>query len=72
MVYTNTQAFPYSLLLKAHQAAREADFLGTDDASLVERLGSEVVVVPGLYENLKITTPEDLVIGEAILQRRQA
>lgn len=64
------QTFSYSLLKKAHQEAKLDGFLGTDDASLVERLGGQVRVVLGSYENLKITTPEDLIIGEAILRRR--
>ena len=42
----------------------------TDDASLVERLGHGVKVFCGSYENIKITTPEDLVFAEAILERR--
>jgi 2-C-methyl-D-erythritol 4-phosphate cytidylyltransferase len=45
-------------------------FYATDDAALVERLGLPVKVVEGSYDNIKITTPEDLAIGEMILKRR--
>lgn len=66
------QTFRYSLLREAHETAKREDFLGTDDASLLERLGKRVKVIRGSYENLKITTPEDLIIGEAILERRKS
>ncbi|WP_166246039.1 2-C-methyl-D-erythritol 4-phosphate cytidylyltransferase [Paenibacillus turpanensis] len=54
------QAFRFSLLWKANEAAVRDGFLGTDDASLVERLGVSVRVAEGSYRNIKITTPEDL------------
>jgi len=54
------QAFRRELLWEAHDKARRDGFLGTDDAVLVERLGAEVAMVPGLPRNLKVTTPEDL------------
>lgn len=61
------QAFRVSLLLKAHAFAKENDFLGTDDASLVEFLGEKVAIVEGDYNNIKLTTPEDLSFAYAIL-----
>lgn len=54
------QAFTRALLWEAHEKARRDGFAGTDDAVLVERLGTAVAMVPGLAQNLKITTPEDL------------
>ena len=54
------QAFTRDLLWEAHDKARRDGFAGTDDAVLVERLGMPVAMVPGLAQNLKITTPEDL------------
>ncbi len=54
------QAFRRELLWEAHDKARRDGHVGTDDASLVERLGAKVAMVPGLSQNLKITTPEDL------------
>jgi 2-C-methyl-D-erythritol 4-phosphate cytidylyltransferase len=63
------QTFNHDLLKRAHEKARQDGFYGTDDASLVERIGVTVRVVDGSYENIKITTPEDLVIGESILKK---
>jgi 2-C-methyl-D-erythritol 4-phosphate cytidylyltransferase len=54
------QVFRRDLLWEAHDKARRDGFAGTDDAVLVERLGEPVAMVPGLAQNLKITTPEDL------------
>jgi 2-C-methyl-D-erythritol 4-phosphate cytidylyltransferase len=54
------QAFRAALLREAHEKARRDGFLGTDESMLVERLGHPVAVVPGLAENVKITTPGDL------------
>ncbi len=60
------QAFKYELIRKAHDAAREEGYLGTDDASLLERMGLQVSVITGNRNNIKITTKEDLQLGEAI------
>lgn len=54
------QAFRRSDLVEAHLRAQRDGFLGTDDATLVERIGIPVRLVPGDYGNIKITTPEDL------------
>lgn len=61
------QAFRYTLIREAHEKARQAGFAGTDDASLVEHLGRDVKVISGSSRNLKITTPEDLVLAKAII-----
>ena len=61
------QAFRLSLLQEAHKQAQHDEFIGTDDASLVERLGAAVHVVEGDYYNIKITTPEDLPWADWIL-----
>lgn len=65
------QAFRYSLIKEAAAAAYEAGFLGTDEAMLVERLGHPVKIVESNYENVKMTTPDDLVYGKAILESRR-
>lgn len=65
------QTFRLDIFKRAFEKASTDGFYGTDDASLVERIGVTVNVIPGSYENIKITTPEDLVLGEAILKRRQ-
>jgi 2-C-methyl-D-erythritol 4-phosphate cytidylyltransferase len=65
------QAFARDILFRAHQAAEAEGFLGTDDAMLVEWAGIAAVhVVDGSYENIKITTPEDLAAARTIARRR--
>jgi len=65
------QVFHASLLERAHRQALADGFVGTDDAVLVERLGEPVAIYPGEPENLKLTTPEDWALAEAILARRK-
>ncbi len=60
------QGFTYHLITRAHKEARKAGFLGTDEASLVERLGVPVRIIPGNERNLKITTPGDLRIARVL------
>jgi 2-C-methyl-D-erythritol 4-phosphate cytidylyltransferase len=62
------QTFRYGVIRAAHELAETEGFVGTDDASLLERLGKKVHVVIGDYRNIKITTPEDLVLAEAFLK----
>ncbi len=59
------QGFKVELLLEAYEKAFDEDFYGTDDASLVEKLGRQVSIVEGSEANKKITTPEDLPYQEA-------
>lgn len=66
------QAFRREWLEEAHRKALVNDIHATDDAYLVELLGRPVVVVEGSGDNIKVTRPEDLSIGEAILGRRSA
>ena len=61
------QAFRYALIAEGHRRAQTEGFRGTDDASLVERLGHPVAMVEGSYRNIKITTPEDLILARAFL-----
>ena len=65
------QIFEASLLKAALQSALEAGAAVTDDCSAVERLGKRVYLVEGDEENLKITTPVDLLLAEAILKDRE-
>lgn len=65
------QAFARDLLWEAHEKARRDGFAGTDDAVLVERLGVTVAMIPGLAQNLKITTPEDLRTARAWARPRR-
>jgi len=62
------QAFRFNIIYAAHLAAEQSGFIGTDDASLVEHNGGAVRIVPGDYCNIKITTPEDLILAEAFLK----
>lgn len=65
------QVFEASLLKAALQSAVEKKIPVTDDCSAVEQLGKVVFLVAGEEENLKITTPMDLILAEAILQARE-
>lgn len=65
------QAFRRKWLLAAHRKAHGEGVRATDDACLMEWCGYSVSVVEGSGENIKITRPEDLVIGEAILAARE-
>ena len=62
------QAFRYGLIRAAHESAAAEGFLGTDDASLLERQGFPLHIVLGDYRNIKITTPEDMLLAHAFLQ----
>ncbi|ASB86683.1 2-C-methyl-D-erythritol 4-phosphate cytidylyltransferase [Bacillus sonorensis] len=62
------QAFRLSILMNAHIQAEANGFLGTDDASLVEEAGGKVAIIHGDYQNIKLTTPDDLLVAEAILE----
>lgn len=65
------QAFRVPLLVEAHKLAEKDQFLGTDDASLVERMNVPVKIVEGSYDNIKLTTAEDLYFAEAIIRKKQ-
>lgn len=65
------QTFRFGQIVAAHRQAAAEQFLGTDDCSLLERTGDTVVIVPGSYRNIKITTPEDLVLAEAFLDQQE-
>ncbi len=64
------QTFELSLYRKALAAAQAEEKDYTDDCQLIERLGAPVHLCRGNYENLKLTTSEDLALAEAILQKR--
>ena len=61
------QGFFYTTLERALRKAKEDNFYGTDEASLVERIGEKVYIVEGNTQNIKITSPEDIHIAEALL-----
>jgi 2-C-methyl-D-erythritol 4-phosphate cytidylyltransferase len=63
------QGFRYSVIKKAFDDALADGFTGTDEASLAERAGNEVVVVMGSARNIKITTPDDMELAEFFLSQ---
>lgn len=64
------QVFRLATLVAAHEEAERTGYVGTDDASLVEHAGGRVVLVDTARDNIKVTLPEDLIIAEALLERR--
>lgn len=64
------QAIEYNLALKAFKKAKKDKFLGSDDVSLVERLGEKVKIVTASSRNIKVTDPEDLKIVKSLLKDR--
>lgn len=64
------QGFETALLRRAHLSAQESGYQGTDDASLVERLGVQVQLTMGSRRNIKLTTPEDRLMAEALLKNQ--
>ena len=63
------QAFKRDIIEKAHETANIKGISGTDDAFLVECMGIKVKMLEGSYENIKITTPGDIIFAEAIMKR---
>ncbi|MBS5799749.1 MAG: 2-C-methyl-D-erythritol 4-phosphate cytidylyltransferase [Clostridiales bacterium] len=61
------QIFEKELIIHAHEYAKEHGLSVTDDSMLVEAIGVPVYIVEGEYTNIKITTPEDLIIAEKML-----
>lgn len=64
------QAFRYEVLKEASEQAEQDGFLGTDESMLVERLGHPIHIVESTYDNVKMTTQEDLAFGEILLKRK--
>jgi len=64
------QGFRNELLCRAFTAAARSRFRGTDEAGIVERLGARVRVIMGTRENLKITTPDDILLAETLVRRK--
>ena len=66
------QAFAYGVLVRAHEAAERDGFVGTDCAMQMEAAGEINVQIEGSYDNIKITTPEDLPVAAQIAAARRA
>lgn len=65
------QVFKKASILSAYEKALEEDVYTTDDSQIVELFGGKIITVQGDYENLKITTKDDLLMGELILDARK-
>ena len=65
------QAFRYSVLTKAHAKAKQDGFVGTDECALLERLGMPIHFIEAHYDNIKITTKEDILYGRHIVGEQQ-
>jgi len=65
------QVFKYELVMNAYEKIQNSNIEATDDAMIVEKLGYTVKIIKGSYENIKITTPEDLILGEGIFKNRK-
>lgn len=64
------QGATFELLASAYDHAKTQQMMGTDDASLIEAYGQRIYMVEGDYDNIKLTTEEDLTYAEAILEKR--
>lgn len=64
------QVFKRDLIIQAHKKAAEDGFEPTDDCALLERYGGRIKITEGSYDNIKLTTPEDIAVAEKILNRR--
>jgi 2-C-methyl-D-erythritol 4-phosphate cytidylyltransferase len=65
------QVFRTEVLREAFERAKRDDYYGTDESSLVERMGHPVAVVRGSERNIKITRPDDLALARFLLQQEQ-
>jgi 2-C-methyl-D-erythritol 4-phosphate cytidylyltransferase len=70
-VVQTPQTFQRDIIVQAHKRAYQDKFYGTDDAGLVERIGIPVHVIHGSYDNIKITTPDDLVLAENLIRKEE-
>ena len=68
VIVQTPQGFRREILLRAYEKATDENFLGTDDSSLVERLGVRIKIIDSSYDNIKVTTPEDIHVAETFLR----
>ena len=62
------QVFYLDKILDMHQKALDENFVATDDCMIAEHYGVKIKISDGSYDNIKLTTPEDMIIGERILR----
>lgn len=64
------QCFKYDIILHCHEELKKTKFEVTDDAMIVEKFNKKVYLYEGSYLNIKLTTPEDMIVGENILKNK--
>lgn len=64
------QVFPRKLLIDAYEKARRDNLQATDDAAIMEKYGYKIKVVKGFYNNIKLTTPEDLKLVKTLIEEK--
>lgn len=64
------QSFSLDIIKTAHERAKAEGFEATDDCALVEHYGGKIKLTQGSYDNIKLTTPDDMAVGEMILKKR--
>ncbi|NLP27240.1 MAG: 2-C-methyl-D-erythritol 4-phosphate cytidylyltransferase [Clostridia bacterium] len=69
MAVQTPQCFKYELIRQCHEKAALEEYLATDDTMIVEKYGQRVYLYEGDYKNIKVTTPEDMLLGERILDK---
>ncbi|NLM35356.1 MAG: 2-C-methyl-D-erythritol 4-phosphate cytidylyltransferase [Clostridiales bacterium] len=69
MAVQTPQCFKYDLILECHRQADIENYSATDDTMIVEKYGHRVYLYEGDYKNIKVTTPEDMLLGEEILDK---
>jgi 2-C-methyl-D-erythritol 4-phosphate cytidylyltransferase len=62
------QVFRFAEILEAHKRAEAGRYEATDDSEILEQYGGKVAIVPGSYNNIKITTPGDMVLAQVIIK----
>ena len=70
-VVQTPQTFKYEIIFKAHENANNNGIISTDDTGIVEKIGIKSKIVTGNYDNIKITTREDLTVAEHIINKRE-
>ncbi|WMI80231.1 2-C-methyl-D-erythritol 4-phosphate cytidylyltransferase [Anaerotignum sp. MB30-C6] len=65
------QTFRTEIIESAYKKATQEGFIGTDDASVAEFAGAKIKVIPGSYQNIKITTREDILVGTCFLEEEE-
>lgn len=66
------QCFNYDMILDCHRKLKEDEIKVTDDTAVIEHYGNKVYLYDGSYNNIKITTPEDMIIANSVIEKYQS